>query len=142
MHKKDLVKPLIDNALKNFYKPGVTDMLLDMFNDMGEKNNCMGDFVFENNSDNLDFALNNYTPSQVINNLKKFNQNDAFFSFDGYGHLFSFHYQDFVDTLTDNADFVDYVVEYVDIATLNKLNQLADQDTNKILQNAYTDGVK
>jgi hypothetical protein len=142
MNKSDLVKPLIDKALKNYYKPGVIEMLVDLFNDMNDNNNCPGDHIYINDSHTLDFALNNLTPSQVLGMVKKHNNYDAYFGFDGYGHLFSFHSDYVVGLLTNHHDFIDYIVNYVDIDTLNKLSDLADQDTNKILKAAYQGGAK
>lgn len=144
MNKMNIVKPLIDNALKNFYKPGVSDILLDMFNDMNDQYKFYGDRVYINDSDNLDSVFNNFSPSQVLSTviLKEYSSNHAYFAFDGYGHLFSFHFDYFIDMLKDNRDFIDYVVEYVDIATLDELSRLADQDTQKILRDAYDHDVK
>ena len=143
MNKKDMIKPLIENALKNYIKPGVMDLLIELYNASCQKYNADSDMFYNNDDDTVDYLLSGLTPSDILRYVSKdFKTYDAFIAIDGYGHLYSFHFNHVVDLLTDNADFLDYVVEYVDIATLNKLNQLADQDTNKILQNAYTNGVK
>lgn len=143
MNKKDLVKPLIDNALKNYHKPGVMDYLVGFYNDSCDKYNATGDMFYKNDNDTVDYLLQGLSPSEINRTITKdFKEYDAFIAFNGYGHLYSFHFNHVVDLLTNNADFLDYVVEYVDIATLNKLSHLADQDTNEILKNAYTNGVK
>jgi len=142
MNKSDLVKPLIDKALKNYFKPGVMDLLIDLFNDMGNQHNCFDDHIYINDSDTLDFALHDLTPSQVVSTVKKYSGADGYFAFDGYGKLYSFHFEYIVGLLTNHHDFVDYLVEYVDIATLDKLSKLADQDINKIFRKAYQGGVK
>jgi hypothetical protein len=143
MNNKDLVKQLIDKALKNYFKPGVMDCLVAFYNDSCQKYNAPDDMVYKNDEDNVDYLLKGLTPSEIIRYVSKdFKRYDAFIAFDGYGHLYSFHFNYVVDLLTDNNDFIDYVVEYVDIATLDKLSKLADQDVNKILQNAYNLGAE
>jgi hypothetical protein len=98
---------------------------------------------YKNDDDTVDYLLKGLTPSEIIRYVSKdFKRYDAFIAFDGYGHLYSFHFNYVVDLLTDNNDFIDYVVDYVDIATLDKLSKLADQDVNKILQNAYNLGAE
>jgi hypothetical protein len=143
MNKKDLIKQLIDKALKNYIKPGVMDCLIDLYNDSCQNYKAFEDMFYKNDDDTVDYLLKGLTPSEIIRYVSKdFKRYDAFIAFDGYGHLYSFHFNYVVDLLTDNNDFIDYVVDYVDIATLDKLSKLADQDVNKILQNAYNLGAE
>jgi len=143
MNKKDLVKQLIDKALKNYIKPGVMDCLVDLYNDSCQNYKAFEDMLYKNNDDNIDYLLNGLTPSEIIRRVDKdFKSYDAFVAFDVYGFLYSFHFDYVIDLFNDNDDFIDYVVDYVDIATLDKLSKLADQDVNKILQNAYNLGAE
>ena len=143
MNKKDLVKQLIDKALKNYIKPGVMEYLVAFYYNSCLNYNAPDDVFYKNDDDTVDYLLKGMTPSEIIRNVSKdFKSYDAFIAFDGYGHLYSFHFYHVIDLITDNNDFIDYVVEYIDIATLDKLSKLADQDVNKILQNAYNSGAK
>lgn len=138
---REIVKNVIDNALKNYFKPEVSDYLVAWYNASCENTYAFDDMVYKNDDDAVDYLLKGLTPSQVIRNVNDYRSYDAFVAFNGYGHLHSFHFVKFIEMLKDNRDLIDYVVDYVDIATLNKLNKLADQDTQNILKDAY-EGVK
>jgi hypothetical protein len=123
---RDAIKNVIDIAIKNFYKPQVIDTLMTWFNNCEEKINSY-DLVYFNDDENVDMLLHGKTPSEILRSINGVIKNyDAFIKFDGYGNLYSFHYDYFLDTfIKDNNDLIDYILENVSVKELNKLNALS-----------------
>lgn len=142
MNNYKTIKPIIDKSLKNYYKKGITDILVDLYNDFCDRYNDRDSMIYENNADNINMLLENSSPYAILTSIKNYKGYDAYIYFDGYGYLNSAHYDYLIDTLKDHTDFLEYVYNYVSIDTLDQLNKLADQETSKILQDAYNLGAK
>lgn len=140
--KKEASRQAVENvvavAVENFYKPGVSNILLSWHNEKSQAINAYDDMVYTNDEENIDMLLSGKSPSAVLRSINGVIKTyDAFIKFDGYGNLFSFHFDYFIETLIkgDN-DLIDFIIENVSIKDLNKLHALSVKDKNEILKEA------
>jgi hypothetical protein len=125
--RRQAVENVVSVAVENFYKPGVIDMLLSLHNAKSEDIKAYDDIIYINDDDAIDMLLDGKTPSQILRHTsRKYEHYDAFIMIDGYGVMFSFHYDYFLDTfIKDNNDLIDYILENVSVNDLNKLHALS-----------------
>jgi len=136
---RQAVVNVLSVAVENFNKPQVIDTLLRWHNDKSNHYKMYDDLIYINDDDNVNMIFNYADPAQVLRyTSRKYEHYDAYIMLDGYGCMFSFHYDYFIDTfIKDEHDLIDYIVEFISVHELNDLYALSLRDKNDILREAY-----
>ncbi len=82
-----------------------------IYNDYARDNGH--DVVYENNDDNVEEMLQGCDAMDIVNKMffGDYQKADAYISFDGYGNIKTFHYEEFYNIYIDDSDFISYCNE-------------------------------
>lgn len=117
MNKYDALMAIIE-AMQDYE-------VIDLHNQMCEGNNCMDDYIYNNDIDEL---LCNQKPSEVANALHKdYNINDDYAVFTIYG-LNSFSYLGDENSPIDYDEIVDYIIDNEDDCGYSEIAEILEED--------------
>ena len=124
--RDDYIQMFIDEEFS------IDESMVYEFNDFNMERDYIDDYIY----DDLDEMLEGFSPTDVafkVFNGKKFNPNDQFFQFDGYGNLKSFDESDIIELMEDDKDFQVWYISRHELINWEKADKIIEEANELII---------